>query len=1459
VKGYIFIPLVALVLFTGAFSLLGNTLVWNNTSGGNWSTAGNWTPHHVPGSSDTAIITTGGNYTVTLDVAASVSALVLGATDGSTQTFLVNGQTFSLDGPVTINSGGQFILGSGTFYGVTNNGGATITGILTPSGGALAGKFTITSNGVLNLTALGTSNTLSNLTLLTNYGTVNWSNTDLYGVASMQIFNSGLWNAQADNTMFGNGAVFNNSGVFRKSGGTNTTTLDVNTMFNSSGTVDVQSGTLAIQSGTCSGSFNTVSGSAVNLGSSPSLVTFSLTGTTIFSGGGIIEGVLINGNNALLGGTANFSAANLFGTMTISSNAVMNLDGNIGFSNIITFGGTLNNYGTVNWNNTDLYCANVITVTVNNYGLWNVNGSATFHGLSSISDHFYNFGIFRKLPGVGFANLDGNLSFVNSGLVDVENSTLAIQGGSTLNTSTFNLVSNAVVDFDGGVYGYSSYGGTSFTGNGTIRGNLTGASGGSNIISSGSITVLNSTLFGSLTVSSNATLTLASNINFQFLALNNYGTVVWNNTDLYDVPGYGGVINNYGLWNATSDNTFHGSGTTFNNYGIFRKSGGNPNVSPGLTLLGSGIAFISTGSVDVRAGLLVLSAGSGSGLFNTVNNGAVAFNPGYSLTGSVNFTGTGLIAGLPVFNNAVLNGTLRSPSGGLSGTLTVASNATLNLTTFFTSFPPPTLSLNSLVLTNYGTVIWSNANLSASSSTQIYNYGLWNALTDSTFQGNGMVFNNYGTFRDSSGSFLDLDPGLTFNNPGTVDVQSGLLEIDGPGLGSGTFNTATGTTMSLDPNYTLTGNPTFSGSGQVSGFLIGNGAVLHGTLTASGVTFSGALTVASNAVVNLMPGGNNCGFGYPNPTIFTNYGVINWGNTDLAGQANPEIDNYGLWVATGNNNTFHGNGTIFNNYGTFRDSSSNFVDLDYSVTFNNSGLLDVQNGTLEIDGPGLGSGTFNTANGALIGLDPSYYLTGNPTFTGNGQMIGFLVGNNAVLHGILTAAGATFAGTLTVASNAVVNLAPGGNNCGFGYSSPAILTNYGVINWGNTDLAGQANPEIDNYGLWLATGNNNTFHGGGTVFNNYGTFRDSSSGFVDLDPGVTFNNPGTIDVQSGTLEIDGPGLGSGTFNTATGALLGLDPSYYLTGNPTFTGNGQMIGFLVGNNAVLHGTLTTSGATFSGTLTVASNAVVNLVPGGGNCSFGYSTPAILTNYGVINWGGADLAGQANPEIDNYGLWVVTGNNNTFHGGGTVFNNYGTFRDSSSSFVDLDPGLTFNNPGTVDVQSGLLEIDGTYQLTGGTLNFGVNSSNDFGSLYLAGNATLTGTLSVNLNNGYSPAANTSFTFVGYGSETGTFTDLKLPHLSPAILWQSTYGATTFTLSVTSAPPVLLSPTAGQSGANFSFSWNGMTGQMYQVQYTTNLAPANWMNFGGTIPGVNGTMTASNLLGAEPQRYYRLVLLP
>lgn len=75
--------------------------------------------------------------------------------------------------------------------------------------------------------------------------------------------------------------------------------------------------------------------------------------------------------------------------------------------------------------------------------------------------------------------------------------------------------------------------------------------------------------------------------------------------------------------------------------------------------------------------------------------------------------------------------------------------------------------------------------------------------------------------------------------------------------------------------------------------------------------------------------------------------------------------------------------------------------------------------------------------------------------------------------------------------------------------------------------------------------------------------------------------------------------------------------------------------------------------------------------------------------------------------------------------------------------------------------------------------------------------------------------------------------------------------------------LPPTTFQavSAANnqFQFSWNAMTGLVYQVQYTTNLLSPDWINLGSPITAASATLILTNNIGPDPQRFYRTMISP
>jgi hypothetical protein len=57
----------------------------------------------------------------------------------------------------------------------------------------------------------------------------------------------------------------------------------------------------------------------------------------------------------------------------------------------------------------------------------------------------------------------------------------------------------------------------------------------------------------------------------------------------------------------------------------------------------------------------------------------------------------------------------------------------------------------------------------------------------------------------------------------------------------------------------------------------------------------------------------------------------------------------------------------------------------------------------------------------------------------------------------------------------------------------------------------------------------------------------------------------------------------------------------------------------------------------------------------------------------------------------------------------------------------------------------------------------------------------------------------------------------------------------------------------------NWQGLAGQMYQIQYKTNLTDAAWLPLNSPAQGTGASLSLTNNLGGAPQRFYRLAILP
>jgi uncharacterized repeat protein (TIGR03803 family) len=81
-------------------------------------------------------------------------------------------------------------------------------------------------------------------------------------------------------------------------------------------------------------------------------------------------------------------------------------------------------------------------------------------------------------------------------------------------------------------------------------------------------------------------------------------------------------------------------------------------------------------------------------------------------------------------------------------------------------------------------------------------------------------------------------------------------------------------------------------------------------------------------------------------------------------------------------------------------------------------------------------------------------------------------------------------------------------------------------------------------------------------------------------------------------------------------------------------------------------------------------------------------------------------------------------------------------------------------------------------------------------------------------------------------------------------SGYG-TIFRITI---PPAFQSIT--KTNGQIVLTWCIMPGQAYQLQYTGSLTPTNWLNLGSLTTAATPTVTTSDTIGSNTQRFYRVM---
>jgi hypothetical protein len=370
------------------------------------------------------------------------------------------------------------------------------------------------------------------------------------------------------------------------------------------------------------------------------------------------------------------------------------------------------------------------------------------------------------------------------------------------------------------------------------------------------------------------------------------------------------------------------------------------------------------------------------------------------------------------------------------------------------------------------------------------------------------------------------------------------------------------------------------------------------------------------------------------------------------------------------------------------------------------------NNSLTIAGNSTLNGSLTNAPGSILNV------SGNATFNGdltNAQGAVLTISDQATLNGNVTnAQGARLDvdGTLALAqsftndgtiSEGVIAEPNNGLEGAVGLLSvPQSLTNNGTLVLVNGDITVPGGTLTNAPGATVSMGDGMTDDGTGTrtlhaALDNQGTLAIKVAAEVS---GLVANS-GTVDVQTGDLTVRPPeGSPQGTLFTNTGTLtVGSLRAILIDGGDDFANSGMVS--LTGFGSVV--------VTGNYTQTAGSTVL---------------TSGLLTVDGLVDLEGGVLAGTG----------VLNAN---------VLNN-----------AEVDVG----QPGS----PGILTIVGDYtQTSGGTLVIeigGLNSGTDFDQLNVTGQATLDGTLTVNLINGFVPNSGDGFTVLTFGSATGAFASIN-----------------------------------------------------------------------------------------------------
>ncbi|MET4274036.1 VCBS repeat-containing protein [Bradyrhizobium sp. F1.2.2] len=1143
-------------------------------SGGFWKDAANWATGTVPTINDDVIVITDQlhgltpSYPVTIDTAAYAKSITMNDYDttvGHTAPEVINKSALTIAGEVSLKADSKLtnfaastisVGGKAEFLDssvLTNAGYLTLKG-----GGDFASGTTITNSGTIELFG-GTLTTLATIhnaggTLKADAGTTLIVDSATVDGGTVTI----LGTLELDGTSLIENGTLNNSGAVNVKG---TAEFAHETVSNASGgTIKVlANGWLTIDQGsTVANSGNvtvdatgklTVNGATISGGTIDGLGTIDVTGASTIDGGSTLSTATVTANAKLTLDGITVSGS------TITDNAGIELDNTVKLKDGASIqGGAVANIGTLKIAGAATLLNDVVTNTgtltvdggqtlklsgteisggaVNGAGTIDVLGASKIDGGATLSTATVSADAKLTLDGI---TVSGSTITDNAG-IELDNTVklkdgASIQGGAVANTGTLKIAGAATLLNDV----VTNTGTVTVDGGQTLKLSGTEISGGA-VNGAGTIDVIGASkidggaTLSTATVSADAKLTLDGITVSGSTITNNAGIELDNTVKLKDGASIqGGAVANTGTLKIA------GAATLLNDVVT---NTGTVTVDAGQTLTLSGTE-ISGGTVN-GAGTIDVTGASKIDQSATLSATAVTVESGVILTlDDVTVAGTAIANHGTVKVDASSKLTLNGASL-TGGTLNVSG--TLN-STGATSITDANISNDYLIEATLGALTL----LATTSATSIANGGILRA-NGAELDINGEVIANTGTLAAIDHGTLKLI-GMTVTNigSGSVSVESNsTLDLQGATIDGGTVTIAgtlksTGTSAVNNADITNTGTITVT-----SGTLMIDPATLHAITNHNLIQANGGvLDVSGEDIANTAA------------LEAVNHGTLKLANLTVSNTSAGSI------TVDGTSKLFLTdvsiNGGSLSNAGNLYSAGVDTVTG--SVT--NTGIIEVQSGTLDLAGGIAGSGQVIVDVGATLEFSGA---TGSIHIVNSGSIVG--AGSNAAIHVQQDTTGSVIdnsgtigpaaASSVTSATDAIVEI--GGsitiNNTGHinGNISVATATfnneSGGTWTVAGTSVFGNASTILNDGVIDLLNGASISLSGPGLVNHNH----IDSWGTASISG--TISNTGSIEVHDGELSLFGSLTGTGSVTVDAGALLKLEGTVAQTIN--LAGNGAAL-------------------------------------------------------------------------------------------------------------------------------------------------------------------------------------------------------------------------------------------------------------------------------------------------------------